>query len=160
MRRRASRSLHPLGMIILLVGLLLGLEGCSIPRWPAPGTMTAPYGLRMRGIRPALHHGVDIAMPVGTPVRAMRRGRVIRAGWASGYGWLVVIDHGRQVLSLYAHLSELRVEVGDQVMGQEVIGLSGQSGNATGPHLHFEVWRRGWPEDPVTLLGGPPPGGH
>src|SRR5690625_3690190 len=105
-------------MIILLVGLLLGLEGGSIPRWPAPGTMTAPYGLRMRGVRPALHLGVEIAVAVVTLVRVMRGGRVIRAACASGYVLLVVIDHGLQVLSVYGHLSELRVEVGEQVMGQ------------------------------------------
>jgi murein DD-endopeptidase MepM/ murein hydrolase activator NlpD len=87
----------------------------------------------------------------------MRRGRVIRAGWAGGYGWMVMIDHGRDVLSLYAHLSEIRVEVGQRVDGQQLIGLSGSSGNARGAHLHFEVWRRGWPEDPIPLLGGPPP---
>jgi murein DD-endopeptidase MepM/ murein hydrolase activator NlpD len=120
--------------------------------------MTSPYGLRWRGIRPGLHHGVDVAVPVGTPIRAMRRGKVIRAGWSRGYGWMVMIDHGGQVLSLYAHLSEVQVREGERVDGQQVIGLSGQSGNASGPHLHFEVWRRGWPEDPVSLLGGPPPG--
>jgi murein DD-endopeptidase MepM/ murein hydrolase activator NlpD len=120
--------------------------------------MTSPFGLRLRGIRPTLHHGVDVAVPEGTPIRAMRRGRVIRAGWANGYGWMVMIDHGGEVLSLYAHLSRVQVETGQKVDGQQVIGLSGKSGNARGAHLHFEIWRRGWPEDPVPLLGGTPPG--
>jgi murein DD-endopeptidase MepM/ murein hydrolase activator NlpD len=150
----------PRGLLIslILVVSIIILGGCSIPRWPVGGTMTSPYGLRWRGIRPGLHHGVDVAVPVGTPIRAMRRGKVIRAGWSRGYGWMVMIDHGGQVLSLYAHLSEVQVREGERVDGQQVIGLSGQSGNASGPHLHFEVWRRGWPEDPVSLLGGPPPG--
>jgi murein DD-endopeptidase MepM/ murein hydrolase activator NlpD len=119
--------------------------------------MTSPFGLRMRGLRPGLHHGVDVGVPEGTPIRAMRRGRVIRAGWATGYGWMVMIDHGGDVLSLYAHLSTIQVREGERVQGQQVIGLSGKSGNASGAHLHFEIWRRGWPEDPVPLLGGPPP---
>lgn len=162
-RQRSQR--HPLRctrpfripfLVLLMVVTVLVLEGCGIPRWPVAGPMTSPFGVRLRGWRPALHHGVDVAVPEGTPVRAMRRGRVIRAGWASGYGWMVMIDHGGQTLSLYAHLSEVRVQEGQRVQGQEVIGLSGKSGNVTGPHLHFEVWRRGWPEDPVPLLGGPP----
>lgn len=152
LRYPARRS----SLILLLALSVLVLEGCSIPRWPVSGTMTSPFGVRLRGWRPSLHHGVDVAVPEGTPVRAMRRGRVIRAGWANGYGWMVMIDHGGQVLSLYAHLSEVRVQVGQRVQGKEVIGLSGKSGNVTGPHLHFEIWRRGWPEDPVPLLGGPP----
>lgn len=154
MRRRL-----PLGcsaFLILLAALLF--EGCSIPRWPVDAPMTSPFGLRLRGIQPRIHHGVDLAVPEGTPVRAMRRGRVIRAGWASGYGWMVMIDHGRGVYTLYAHLSEVRVREGEGVKNRAVIGLSGSSGNVTGPHLHFEIWRRGWPEDPVPLLGGMPGG--
>lgn len=161
MRRRSSppRRNSPATRLLALAALFLALlilEGCSIPRWPVDGPMTSPYGLRLRGWKPGLHHGVDVAVPEGTPIRAMRRGRVIRAGWASGYGWMVMIDHGNQVLSLYAHLSEIRVREGERVDGRQVIGLSGKSGNASGPHLHFEIWRRGWPEDPVMLLGGPP----
>jgi murein DD-endopeptidase MepM/ murein hydrolase activator NlpD len=122
--------------------------------------MTSPFGLRLDGIRPDLHYGVDIGVPEGTPVRAMAPGRVVRAGTMSGYGLMVMIDHGRGVLTVYAHLSELRVTVGQEVRGRDVIALSGRTGNVTGPHLHFEIWRRGRAEDPVPLLGGFPPTGR
>lgn len=152
MRRRLLRGTLP-WFVLLLV---LTVQGCSVPRWPTSGPMTSPFGLRMRGLRPGLHHGVDIAVPEGTPIQAMRRGKVLRAGWASGYGWMVMLDHGGGVYSLYAHLSEVRVKEGERVGNRTVIGLSGRSGNASGPHLHFEIWRHGWPEDPVPLLGGKP----
>lgn len=140
---------------VLLLALLAG--GCSIPRWPVEGTISSPYGLRRHGgFLPRMHHGVDIPLPVGTPVRAMAAGTVIFSGTMSGYGTLVVIDHGSQIHTYYAHLSETRVERGQEVRGRQVIALSGRSGNVTGPHLHFEVRRRGWPIDPVPMLGREP----
>lgn len=118
--------------------------------------MTSPFGLRLRGIRPDLHRGVDIAVPVGTPVHAMAAGRVRFAGVQRGYGTVVWLDHGGSVLTVYAHLSALRVRAGEAVRGGQVIGLSGASGDATAPHLHFEIWRWGRQVDPVPLLGGFP----
>lgn len=140
---------------IALLSLAL-LSGCAIPRWPVDGVISSPYGIRLNGIRPGIHRGVDIPLPVGTPVRAMGPGRVYEAGRLRGYGLAVVIDHGRGIYSLYAHLSEASVKRGEEVRGQQVIGRSGATGNVTGPHLHFEVWRSGQPEDPVAFLGGPP----
>lgn len=142
---------------ILVLGLLLGPSGaCAIPRWPVEGPVTSDYGLRFQGIRPGLHRGIDIAVPEGTEVRAMAPGRVRFAGVQSGYGNVVWIDHGGEVLTVYAHLSEIRVRTGETVASRAVLGLSGASGNATAPHLHFEVWRWGRERDPVQLLGGPP----
>lgn len=139
----------------LLIALVLG--GCSIPRWPVDGTISSPFGLRRHGgFLPSVHHGVDIPLPVGTPVHAMAAGTVIFSGTMRGYGTLVVIDHGSQVHSYYAHLSETQVQRGDRVQGRQVIALSGMSGNVTGPHLHFEIRRRGWPIDPVPMLGRMP----
>jgi murein DD-endopeptidase MepM/ murein hydrolase activator NlpD len=138
----------------LLLALLL--PGCSVPRWPVDGVMTSPYGLRLRGGSPALHHGVDVAAPEGTPVRAMKSGRVEHAGHRGGYGLTVVMSHGSNVRTLYAHLSRIDVKPGDRVAGGAVIGAVGRTGNATGPHLHFEVVRWGRVEDPVPLLGSFP----
>src|SRR5690606_10170891 len=121
------------------------------------GAISSPFGLRMDGLRPRVHRGVDIPLPEGTPVRAMGPGRVTHAGWMRGYGIAVIIEHGSGIVSLYAHLSEASVRVGQEVGGREVIGRSGRTGRVTGPHLHFEVWRRGRPQDPVPFLGGPPP---
>lgn len=139
---------------VLVVALLAG--ACGIPRWPVEGAISSPFGLRRTGFWPDIHHGVDIPLPVGTPVRAMMDGTVAYAGQMRGYGNVVMIDHGRRTLSVYAHLSALEVKTGDKVKGQQVIGRSGASGNATGPHLHFEIRRDGWPEDPVNMLGGFP----
>ncbi len=118
--------------------------------------MTSPFGLRMRGLLPSIHRGVDISVPTGTEIRAMTDGRVRFAGTMSGFGTVVWIDHGGTVLSVYAHLSSLRVREGEAVRGGDVVGLSGSSGDVTAPHLHFEVWRWGREVDPVPLLGGFP----
>jgi murein DD-endopeptidase MepM/ murein hydrolase activator NlpD len=118
--------------------------------------MTSGYGLRMRGAWPDVHHGVDLDVSSGTPVRAMAAGRVRFAGTMSGLGTVVWLDHGGAILSVYAHLSELRVAAGGSVGPGQVVGLSGATGNAEAPHLHFEVWRWGRAVDPVPLLGGRP----
>jgi murein DD-endopeptidase MepM/ murein hydrolase activator NlpD len=149
-QRPMPRSLLPVVLIAVLIG------GCSIPRWPVDGVMTSPYGVRMRSGSPTLHHGVDVAAPTGTPVRAMKSGRVEFAGGRGSYGLTVIMTHGSNVRTLYAHLSRIDVRAGDQVRGGTVIGAVGQTGNATGPHLHFEVFRWGRVEDPVPLLGGFP----
>lgn len=135
---------------------LVFLSACAIPRWPVEGAISSPYGLRLRGWWPEIHRGVDIPLEIGTPVRAMAPGRVYEAGQLRGYGLAVVIDHGRGIYSVYAHLSEVAVRRDEEVRGQQVIGRSGASGDVTGPHLHFEIWRSGQPEDPVAFLGGPP----
>jgi murein DD-endopeptidase MepM/ murein hydrolase activator NlpD len=134
----------------------LAMSACAIPRWPVEGTLTSDYGLRFRGLRPGWHHGVDIAVPSGTPIHAMRNGTVVFAGVMSGYGNVVVIRHSRHLSTVYGHLSRIEVSRGDRVTGRQVVGLAGSSGNATGAHLHFEVVRSGRSEDPVRLLGGPP----
>ena len=148
---RMARGLLP-GLLLLA----LGTAGCAIPRWPADAALTSAYGVRWRGILPGIHRGVDLDVPTGTPVRSMAPGRVRFAGTMDGFGRVVWVDHGGAVLTVYAHLSELRVESRQAVDGGEVLGLSGASGDVTAPHLHFEVWRWGRPVDPVPLLGGRP----
>jgi len=140
----------------LVAALAVALAGCAIPRWPVDAPLTSPFGLRLRGIRPDLHRGVDLAVPGGTPVHTMAPGSVRFAGTQSGYGRVVWVDHGGGVLTVYAHLSEVRVRAGDRLGGRAVVGLSGSTGNVTAPHLHFEVWRWGREVDPVPLLGGRP----
>lgn len=136
--------------------LLPALAGCALPRWPVDGPITSPFGLRFFGLRPDLHSGVDIAAPQGTPVHAMKAGRVSFAGTMSGYGLAVIIDHGRDLRTLYGHLSRIAVASGDVVDRDTVIGHVGATGNATAPHLHFEIRRWGTWHDPVPLLGGRP----
>ena len=142
---------------LLLLGLgTLMMVGCAIPRWPVEGApMTSAYGMRFRGILPEVHKGVDFGVPSGTTVRAMSGGRVAFTGRQGGYGNAVWIDHGGRVWTLYAHLSRIDVVAGRNVGPGQAIGLSGATGNVSGPHLHFEIWRWGRPVDPVPLLGRP-----
>lgn len=132
------------------------LTACTLPRWPVEGRLVSPYGLRWRGLSPDFHPGVDISVPSGTPIRSMDEGRVRFAGTMQGYGRVIWVDHGPSLMTVYAHLSEIHVEVGQELESRQVVGLSGQSGNATAPHLHFEVWRWGRERDPVPLLGREP----
>lgn len=136
--------------------LALAGGGCHLPAWPVDAPMTSAYGLRLRGVWPDVHRGVDLGVPTGTPVRAMAAGRVRFAGTMSGLGNVVWLDHGGTILTVYAHLSELGVRAGERVDHGAVVGLSGASGDVTAPHLHFEIWRWGRAVDPVPLLGGPP----
>ncbi len=136
--------------------LLALAAGCTLPRWPVQGPMTSPYGLRLVGWSPEVHRGVDIAVRDGTPVVAMKGGTVAFAGTRAGYGTVVILQHRGSTRSLYGHLSALRVRTGDRVSAGQLIGLSGHSGNARGPHLHFEIQRWGEAEDPVPLLGAMP----
>jgi murein DD-endopeptidase MepM/ murein hydrolase activator NlpD len=144
--------------ILPVLALTLLAAGCSIPRWPVQGTLISPYGIRFLGLKPDLHRGVDIRVTDGTEVLAMADGTVRFAGSMSGYGNVIWLDHSGEVISVYAHLSSIRVTKGEAVEGRQTIGLSGHSGNATGPHLHFEVWSHGREVDPVAFLGGFPGG--
>lgn len=102
-----------------------------------------------------VHRGIDIAAPLGSPVRALRSGRVITATKHRGMGRYVEVQHGRRLRSLYAHLQTIAVHPGDRVRQGQVIGTVGKTGNARHawitPHLHLEVTRAGAPVDPATL---------
>ncbi len=156
--RPATRPGFALVSRVLVVAFLLVAGGCGLPRWPVRGVVTSPYGMRFVGWSIELHPGIDISVPDGTPVVAMSGGTVSFAGQKGAYGNVVYLHHHGTTYTVYGHLSELKVRQGEHVDGGQVIGLSGHSGNARGPHLHFEVRRWGEPEDPVPLLGGAPPG--
>jgi murein DD-endopeptidase MepM/ murein hydrolase activator NlpD len=95
------------------------------------------------------HAGVDLAAPQGSPVAAAMAGRVAVAGWSGGYGNLVVVDHGNGVETRYAHLSSIRVGVGQQLGQGQILGLVGSTGRSTGPHLHYELRQNGRPLNPL-----------
>jgi len=140
----------------LAVTTVLLVQGCHLPRWPVDAPITSGFGLRFLGMRPDIHRGVDLDVPTGTPVEAMAEAQVRFAGAMRGFGNVIWLDHGSGLLSVYAHLSEIRVREGTRVGAGTVIGLSGASGDVTAPHLHFEVWRWGREVDPVPILGGMP----
>ena len=85
------------------------------------------------------HNGIDLAVNVGTPVKSSTAGTVIQSGWNGGYGISVYVDCGDGMVIRYGHLSETSVEVGQTVAQGDLLGLSGNTGNSTGPHLHFEM---------------------
>ena len=122
--------------------------------WPVRGPMASPFGYRIHPIlkRKILHTGIDIASPNRTPVKTAAPGEVIYNGWLRGYGRVVVVDHGRGVSTLYAHLSASLVQEGQIVKAGTVIGRVGKTGNVTGYHLHFEVRVYGTPENPIKYL--------
>jgi murein DD-endopeptidase MepM/ murein hydrolase activator NlpD len=118
--------------------------------------LSSDFGLRLRGIRPDIHRGVDFSVPTGTEVHAMADAQVRFAGTMTGFGNVVWLDHGGSILSVYAHLSVIHVAEGAFVRRGDIIGESGATGDVTAPHLHFEVWRGGREADPVPLMGGRP----
>lgn len=117
--------------------------------WPVQAPIGDGFGAR--GNR--FHAGIDLEAPTNTEVSAAAAGRVTYAGWiAGGWGNLVVVAHGDGVRTMYAHLSSIAARVGERVAAGTVIGEVGASGNATGPHLHFEVRVRGAAVDPRSAL--------
>jgi murein DD-endopeptidase MepM/ murein hydrolase activator NlpD len=122
--------------------------------WPANGYITSGYGYRtapIGGYR-QFHPAVDIAAPVGTPVVATGDGRVVFSGWKHDLGNTVMIDHGYDFRTLYAHVARVVVVVGDRVKKGQVIAYVGSTGRSTGPHLHYEVHLRGKETNPRPYL--------
>jgi len=129
----------------------------TIPRFinPVEGfPLTSGFGNRIHPISGDLrfHHGVDFGTPTGTPIKAVKQGVVAFAGWNGGYGKTVIVQHKDDYETLYAHLDELFVTAGDRVAQGKVIGLSGGTGYATGPHLHFEIRSNQVARNPLDYL--------
>ncbi len=113
--------------------------------WPTSGSVTQGYR--------SLHHALDIAAPMGTPVHAADSGYVLLAGWSNdGYGNHIMIDHGNGYVTLYGHLSRIAVQPGQAVQQGDPIGNVGSTGNSTGPHLHFEIRQNNYGLNPYDFL--------
>lgn len=130
------------------------IRGTGILSIPAAGRISSGFGYRTHPIfrTRRFHAGLDFAGPTGTPIRAADDGVVIFSGWYGGYGNTVIIDHGNDITTLYGHASRLYVSEGQTVRRGEAIAAIGSTGLSTGPHLHFEVRRRGEPVDPLAFL--------
>lgn len=122
--------------------------------WPAYGRISSEFGWRIHPIynKTMFHTGIDITADTGNPVFASRSGVVKFAGWKSGYGNLIIIDHGSGIETYYAHLSKINVFVGLRVEKGDLIGRVGSTGTSTGPHVHFEVRTGSEANDPVAYL--------
>jgi murein DD-endopeptidase MepM/ murein hydrolase activator NlpD len=139
----------------IFIPSLPNLGGISPKRlgfqWPVHGYhgITSPFGPR----NGAFHHGADIACGIGQPLYASRTGRVVFAGDAGDvYGNTVAIDHGNTYMTVYAHMTRVIARVGDVVRTGAEIGTCGMTGNATGPHVHFELRYDGYVWDPLLFL--------
>lgn len=125
---------------------------------PTVGRLSSPF-VRLR-LHPILHlvrahEGIDISAPMGAPVVAPAAGVVRAVGWRAGYGLVLEIDHGRDVVTRFAHLSRVAVRAGEQVARGQVVARVGSSGLSTGPHLHYEVRVGGRVVDPLRAVFGP-----
>jgi murein DD-endopeptidase MepM/ murein hydrolase activator NlpD len=171
--RQVARSIDQLDLLkrtALRGGAMLGLSGgignhsataidwlnmASAPSlWPVEGRITGAFGARVDPFsgEGAFHRGVDISAAYGSMIVAPADGVVSFADFSSGYGRMVVIEHGHGVTTRYGHLSAFAVTDGQHVQRGETIGYVGLSGRSTGPHLHYEVWVRGTPVNPYKYL--------
>ncbi|MFN3396731.1 MAG: M23 family metallopeptidase [Thermodesulfovibrionales bacterium] len=124
--------------------------------WPLPGRITSYFGKRENPLHGGddFHSGIDISASSGTPVKVTADGVVSFSGWSGGSGNLVVVEHGLGYSTFYAHNSSNLVKVGQQVKRGDIIAYSGATGNATGPHSHYEIWKDGRPVNPVPFIEG------
>ena len=129
-------------------------SGASIPKhWPLDEEGYVTRGQIGADTRDEAHPGIDVAVSIGSPVRAVGGGRVLDAGSdPEVYGLFVLLEHPQGYQSMYGHLSRVTVAVGDSVSAGQVIGLSGNSGRSSAPHLHLEIRREGRSLDPLTLV--------
>jgi murein DD-endopeptidase MepM/ murein hydrolase activator NlpD len=124
--------------------------------WPVNGYVTSPFGYRINPLSgiPEIHEGMDIAGPSGLPIRATADGVVLFAGWASGYGKVVVIDNLYEgYTTRFGHNRQLLVRRGERIRRGQVVSLMGDTGSTTGPHCHYEIRQRGRALNPRSFLG-------
>lgn len=124
-------------------------RGSGACGWPSRGTVTSEFGTRWG----RLHAGIDISAPIGTPISAAQGGSVIFAGTQNGYGNVVMISHGGGLTTVYAHQSRIATSQGSTVSSGQLIGYVGNTGQSTGPHLHFETRYGGAARNPRGCLG-------
>jgi murein DD-endopeptidase MepM/ murein hydrolase activator NlpD len=124
--------------------------------FPVRGDISSPYGHRQHPMtgRADFHSGIDISTSPGNPVKATADGIVSFAGWSGGSGNLIVLEHGHGFSTFYAHNRKLNVRVGQKVKRGDVISYVGSTGDSTGPHVHYEIWKEGKPVNPKDYLKG------
>ena len=121
---------------------------------PINGVLSSAFGYRIHPKRKKrhFHSGIDLAAKKGTPISCAASGKVVFAGWKTGYGYVVMVDHGKGYETLYAHCSKLAVTTGQTVSAGKIVAYVGRTGVATGPHLHFEVRKNGVYKNPLKYL--------
>ncbi|MEY8849468.1 M23 family metallopeptidase [Psychroserpens sp. XS_ASV72] len=114
---------------------------------PVNGTISEPFDLKVK------HYAVDIVVPKDTPVKSTADGTVIFSEWTAQTGYVIIVEHSGELISVYKHNATLTKQQGDLVKAGEVIAMAGNTGElSTGPHLHFELWNRGYPVNPTNFI--------
>ena len=157
---KLKRTISMLVTIIMLIGLLPAVNVSAANEswlWPVEFYhVSSSYGNRthpVTGVKKSFHTGIDIGnAPTGTNIYASKSGKVIKAGWNTAYGNMIIIDHGNDISTLYGHASKLLVSVGDYVKQGDIIAKVGSTGYSTGPHLHFEFRENGKSVNPGKYI--------
>lgn len=151
---KSSEQLESLGSLLRELQVYRSKLDSTPTIAPVDGYVTSAYGLRVSPItgQNRMHQGLDIAAPMGSPIRAAANGTVIRTGVAEDYGNYVEISHGYGVVSRYAHASKILVRAGDKVTKGTLVGKVGMTGRTTGPHLHYEVEVNGRKVNPGNFI--------
>jgi murein DD-endopeptidase MepM/ murein hydrolase activator NlpD len=148
-----------LAIVLLIAAPWMTLAADTLPpdmrfAWPVCGRVDQGFGYRVDPLthRIAFHSGIDMAMPLGVPVRAAATGKIIAAEERGSYGLMIEIDNGNGYRTRYGHLQSFGVQVGQTVDRGQVIGSVGSSGRSKSPHLHFEIWLQDIVRDPLKYL--------
>lgn len=153
-RQKVKEQLESYNEIIDYIKLQKELYKYTPLIWPCYGRVVSPFGWRIHPVygEPHFHTGIDIANNIGTPIHATADGTVKYTGWQEGYGKVVVLEHKFGYSTVYGHLSTIKVKPGQKISRGEVVGLMGDTGTSTGPHLHYEVWKDSRICNPVKFV--------
>lgn len=156
LKNQIANSIETIGEIKEYLNVQRDLYLSTPKGYPVRAGISSPFGMREHPKSGAdnFHTGIDLSTPPGNPVRATADGIVSFSGRNGGSGNLVVLEHGHGYSTLYAHNSRLSVKVGQKVKRGDVLSYSGSTGNSTGPHLHYEIWKDSRPVNPRNYLKG------
>jgi murein DD-endopeptidase MepM/ murein hydrolase activator NlpD len=156
LKQQITNSIETIGEIKEYLHIQRDIYLSTPKGFPVHGSISSPFGMREHPTsgEENFHTGIDLSIPLRTPVRATADGIVSFSGMNGGSGNLVVLEHGHGFSTLYAHNSKLAVKVGQKVKRGDIISYSGSTGNSTGPHVHYEIWKSGRPVNPINYLKG------
>ncbi|MBI4684101.1 MAG: M23 family metallopeptidase [Nitrospirae bacterium] len=156
LKQQIAKTVENVSAIKIYLSQQRDLYKATPKGWPLTGAVTSYYGKREHPKTGAedFHTGMDISAAVGNPVTATADGIVSFSGWSGGSGNLVVLEHGFGYSTFYAHNKMNIVNVGDKVKRGDVVSYAGSTGNTTGPHLHYEIWKNGNSVNPQPFIEG------
>jgi len=156
LKNQITNSIETVGEIKEYLNIQRDIYLSTPKGFPVSGGISSPFGMREhpRSGEENFHTGLDLSVPTGNPVKATADGIVSFSGRNGGSGNLVVLEHGHGYSTLYAHNSRLAVKIGQKVKRGDIISYSGSTGNSTGPHVHYEIWKEGRPVNPINYLKG------